>query len=69
MTKVGTAVNERVTVWLPAYALNTKFGALHLPRAPDVQKADKAVHHINHYPLNSTTAFPSTYPLESVIQL
>ena len=30
-----------------------------------VQKADKTVLQINHHPLNSTIAFPNTYPLDS----
>ena len=33
--------------------------------APVVQKLHNAFHWINLYPLDSTTGFPNTYPLDS----
>ena len=33
--------------------------------APVFQKMDKAIHRINHYPLDSTVRFAKTYPLDS----
>ena len=35
------------------------------PLATVVQKMDRAIHRINHYPLNSAIGFPNTYPLDS----
>ena len=33
--------------------------------APVVQKADSAIHRINHYPADSVVCFVNTYPLDS----
>ena len=32
---------------------------------PVVQKVYKAIHCINHYPVDNAIGFPNTYPLES----
>ena len=30
-----------------------------------VQRLDRAIHRINHYPVDSAISFPNTYPLDS----
>ena len=35
--------------------------------APVVQKVDKAIHRINHYPLDRAIDFTITYPLDIII--
>ena len=34
-------------------------------QAPVVRKVDKAIHWINHYPVDSVVCFANTYPLDS----
>ena len=34
-------------------------------QGPVVQKVNRAIHRINHYPVDNAIGFPSTYPLES----
>ena len=33
---------------------------------PVVRKMDRAIHWINHYPLDSAIGFPNTYPIDSL---
>ena len=34
-------------------------------QASIVQRLDRAIHRINHYPVDSAISFPNTYPLDS----
>ena len=38
---------------------------IHVDQALVVQKIDRAIHWINHYPVDSTNSFCDTYPLDS----
>ena len=35
--------------------------------APVVQRMDKAIHRINHYPVDSIVGFVNTYPLDRLV--
>ena len=41
------------------------FSSIPYHQAPLVQKADNAIHRINHYPLYSAIGFAMTYPMDS----
>ena len=56
---------QNAAIFSPQIGGKTKFGSIFQMLAPVVQKADSAVHRINHYPADSVVCFFNTYPLDS----
>ena len=58
-----TAILDHFMLW--KYGKNVISFAKNIRQAPVVRRLDKAIHRINHYPVDSVVCFVNTYPLDS----